>query len=202
MNKFAFPHLKVPQVGCSQSGMKIFLMERLFVSIVTLLLLNLLSLISGNHFHLTNVYGPLTPVEKSSFVHRLYSFDVSSFVEWALVGDFNFIRGPGKKKKHEGSVNDMFLFNDVIQHLDLIEVPSEGNHYTWSNMQDVPLLEKIDWSFTLASWSLTFPATKVQTLAHPVSDHVQYTHFINTVILKSSQLRFENYWTEFICWFL
>lgn len=79
----------------------------------------------------------------------------------------------------------------------MIEVPFEGKHYTWSNMQDDPLLEKHDWVFTSASWSLTFPATKVQTLSRPVSDHIPYTLVIGTVIPKSSWFHFENYWTEF-----
>lgn len=39
-------------------------------------------------------------------------------------------------------MSDMFLFNDLIQHLDLIDIPFEGRQFTWSNMQSYPLLEK------------------------------------------------------------
>jgi hypothetical protein len=37
----------------------------------------------------------------------------------------------------------MMAFNIVIQAHDLEEIPLKGRSYTWSNMQDAPLLEKI-----------------------------------------------------------
>lgn len=104
---------------------------------------------------------PLPLLKRLIFIHWLYNLDISSYDNWALVGNFNFIRGPENRNKPGGSVSDMMLFNDLIQHLDLIDVPFEGKHYTWSNMQDDPLLEKLDCVFTSSSWSLTFPATKV-----------------------------------------
>jgi hypothetical protein len=45
----------------------------------------------------------------------------------------------------------MLLFNDLIQHLDLVDIPFMGRHFTWSNMQEDPLIEKLDWVFTSAS---------------------------------------------------
>lgn len=70
------------------------------------------SLISDIQFYLTNIYGPSTAVEKANFVNWLYTFDVSSFDVWALVGYFNFIRGPEHRNKPGGSMSDMILFND------------------------------------------------------------------------------------------
>lgn len=93
------------------------------------------------------------------------------------------------------------LFNDLIQHLDLIDVPFELLHYTWSNMQEDALLEKLDWVFTSAYWSLSFPATKVQTPSRPISDHVPYSVIVGTSIPKSSQFHFENYWVDFAGFF-
>lgn len=92
------------------------------------------SLLSGKTFHLTNIYVSSTPVEKATFIHWLYNFDSAGFDGWALVGDFNFIRSPQDRNKPGGSVNEMTVFNDLIQHLDLIEISFDGLHYTWSNM--------------------------------------------------------------------
>jgi hypothetical protein len=38
-------------------------------------------------------------------------------------------------------MNDIFLFNDIINHLGLLELPLKGRAFTWSNMQKQPLLE-------------------------------------------------------------
>jgi hypothetical protein len=71
--------------------------------------------------------------------------------DWILVGDFNLIRSLSDRNKPSGNVGDMNLFNDLIQHLDVVDIPFLGKHFTWSNMQEDPLLEKLDWVFTLAS---------------------------------------------------
>jgi endonuclease/exonuclease/phosphatase family metal-dependent hydrolase len=60
-------------------------------------------------------------------------------------------------------------------------------------MQDDPLLVTLDWVFVSSSWTLSFRATKVQTLARPISDHCTYIVSIGTAIPKSLIFRFENY---------
>lgn len=114
----------------------------------------------GTFFHLSNIYGPSAPNEKAAFVHWIYNLDYSSFDDWILVGDFYFIRSPKDRNKPGGLVDDMLTFNDIIQHLDVIDIPFEGRRYTWSNMQEDPLLEKLDWVFTSITWNLTYPGTK------------------------------------------
>jgi len=39
---------------------------------------------------------------------------------------------------------EMFMFNDAISALGLIEIVLQGRKYTWSNMQPNPLLQKLD----------------------------------------------------------
>jgi hypothetical protein len=41
-----------------------------------------------------------------------------------------------------GDTNNMMSFNTVIQAHDLEEIPLKDRSFTWSNMQDAPLLEK------------------------------------------------------------
>uniref|UniRef100_A0A452YK64 Uncharacterized protein n=1 Tax=Aegilops tauschii subsp. strangulata TaxID=200361 RepID=A0A452YK64_AEGTS len=58
-------------------------------------------------------------------------------------------------------MNDIFIFNEIIAHLGLLELPLKGRSYTWSNMQDNPLLERLDWFFTSADWITSNPMTEV-----------------------------------------
>jgi hypothetical protein len=69
----------------------------------------------------------------------------------------------------------MFLFNDIIGHLGLLELPLKGRAYTWSNMQEQPLLEQLDWFFTSANWISVFPNTMVLPLAKSDSYHVLWS---------------------------
>ena len=59
----------------------------------------------------------------------------------------------------------MLLFNSIIQAHDLEEIPLKGRAYTWSNMQNIPLLEKLDWVFTSNGWTTTFPNTLAMPMA-------------------------------------
>lgn len=90
----------------------------------------------------------------------------------------------------------MNMFNELISDFDLVEIPFSGREYTWSNMQDDPLLVKLDWVFTSAFWTVSYPATHVQPLSRPTSDHIPYVIHIGSNIPKSILFRFENYWAE------
>jgi hypothetical protein len=82
------------------------------------------------------------------FVSWLFNLQIPLCDNWLLLGDFNFIRSQLNRNKPGGDTNDMFLFNDIIGHLGLLELPLKGRKYTWSNMQNNPLLEQLDWFFT------------------------------------------------------
>jgi hypothetical protein len=87
-------------------------------------------------------------MQRDLFVTCLYNLVISPLENWLSIGDFNFIRSHENHNKPGGDVNDMFLFNDIIGHLGLLELPLKGRSFTWSNMQTIPLLEQLDWFFT------------------------------------------------------
>jgi hypothetical protein len=74
-----------------------------------------------------------------------------------LVGDFNFYRYADNMNRSGGNFNYFLVFNNIISHLGLIDLPIKGRSYTWSNMQVVPLLEQIDWFFYLCCLDLPIP---------------------------------------------
>jgi hypothetical protein len=90
----------------------------------------------------------------------------------------------------------MFLFNDIIGHLGLLELLIKGRAYTWSNMQKYPLFEQLDWFFTSSNWISVFPNTLVFSFAKTGSDHVPCVVNIDTNIPKASLFRFDNYWVD------
>lgn len=98
--------------------------------------------------HVTNVYGPVSSLEKAAFVTWLMNFNTSNFDDWVLGGDFNLIRHSDNRNRPGGEFGEMNLFNNLIADLDLVEIPFSGRNYTWSNMQHDPLLVKLDWVFT------------------------------------------------------
>ena len=63
-------------------------------------------------------------------------------VDWIIMGDFNFIRTPEDRNRPGGDVNEMLMFNEAISEMALIELPLKGRQFSWSNMQENPLLEK------------------------------------------------------------
>lgn len=147
-------------------------------------------------FHVSNIYGPSSPPQKMGFFTWLMNLDTADYDDWLLARDFNLIRGPDNKNKQGGDLSEMNMFNELISDLDLAKTPFSGRSFTWSNMQTDPLMVKLDWVFTSPSWALSFPATFIQPLSKPVSDHIPYVIHIGSSIPKSNLLRFENHWVQ------
>ena len=118
---------------------------------------------------------------------------------WLLIGDFNFYRSAENRNRPGDNFNDSFIFNNIISHLGLIELPIKGQSYTWSNMQGTSLLEQVDWFFTSVAWTNQYPLTVVLPLARITSDHLPYKIQIDTSIPKANIFRFENYWFSHPC---
>jgi hypothetical protein len=78
----------------------------------------------------------------------------------------------------------------------MVELPLKGRKYTWSNMQNDPLLEILDWFFTSSSWTTSYPSTFVYPLVKTTSDHLPRVISIGTKIPRVSVFRFENYWLQ------
>lgn len=99
------------------------------------------------------------------------------------MGDFNLIRGPENRNKPGGDVSEMLLFNEAISALGLVELPLIGRKYTWTNKQDNPLLERLDWFFTTNSWTLSYPKSSVSTMPMETSDHAPCLINFNSLLI-------------------
>lgn len=90
----------------------------------------------------------------------------------------------------------MMAFNKAIHKLGILELPLSSQQYTWSSMQQNPLLERLDWFFISQVWSLEFPRTLARTLTRDLSDHVPCAIHIKTSVPRPRIFRFENFWKE------
>ena len=143
---------------------------------------------------LTTVYAPCTYEGKRQFLNWFHSIQMPDEINWLIVGDFNLIRRPEDRNKEGGDIQEMYLFNEAINSLGLIEIPLHGRKYTWTNKQTEPLLERLDWFFSSASWTLSYPNTAAKTLLMETSDHWPCVIEISTSIPRAQVFRFENCW--------
>jgi hypothetical protein len=143
---------------------------------------------------LTNVYAPCTPQGKREFIHWFKNIQMPDIIDWFTVGYSNLYRSPEDRNRDGADHAEMYLFNEAISALGLIELPLKGKRFTWSNKQHPPLLERLDWFFTSACWTVNYPITKVSSLTMETYDHVPCLISISTAIPKSHIFRFENYW--------
>lgn len=87
---------------------------------------------------LTIVYGPCVEPERSDFVNWLNSHNIDDEENWLFLGDFNFYRSLEDWNQLGGNLQHTLIFNNIIGHLGLIELPLKGKAFTWSNMQQNP----------------------------------------------------------------
>jgi exonuclease III len=129
------------------------------------------SMHNANQWNLTTVYGPCQGQEKQNFIDWLYNLQIAYDQDWMIVGDFNMYRSTENRNREGGNMTDVFTFNEIISSVGLQEIPLKGKNYTWSNMQEDPLLEQIDWCFTSTHWISAFTNTLMFPLSRQTSDH-------------------------------
>lgn len=145
---------------------------------------------SNKTWSLSNIYGPCDGPKRIQFVQWFENLSIHIDELWLFMGDFNFMRSLENRNLPGGNLDDIFKFNEIA----LLEIPIKGRRYTWSNMQNQPLLEQLDfYFFSSVEWISVFPNTLVNPLAHPISDHVPCVHSVQTAIPKCKLLRFESF---------
>lgn len=115
-------------------------------------------------------------------------------IDWIVLGDFNLYRYPEDRYKPGADINDMYLFNEAINKLGIIELPLRGKRFTWTNKQHPPLLERLDWVFTSSCWTLSYPSAEVSTLFMETLDRVPCLVHISTTLPYALIFWFKNYW--------
>jgi exonuclease III len=117
------------------------------------------------------VYGAAQNEHKESFLRELVHTCSSEPSPLLVGGDFNIIRSPSEKNNDRYDNRWPFLFNAVINSLDLRELQLSGHQYTWANNLPTPTFENLDRILVSTDWELKYPQVTVQALTRDVSDH-------------------------------
>jgi hypothetical protein len=86
-------------------------------------------------------------------------------------GDFNIIRRIEEKNNENFNTRWPFIFNAIIESLDLRELSLSGRQYTWANRRDTPTYEKLHRILASVEWEQKYPLVSVRALTRSGSDH-------------------------------
>jgi endonuclease/exonuclease/phosphatase family metal-dependent hydrolase len=117
------------------------------------------------------VYGAAHDSFKADFLSKLVHFCESEPLPLLLGGDFNILRKREEKNKDNFNPRWPFLFNAIIESLDLREIDLSGRQYTWASRRENPTYEKLDRVLASIEWEQRFPMVTVCALTRAGSDH-------------------------------
>ncbi|KAM3261919.1 hypothetical protein ACQJBY_052549 [Aegilops geniculata] len=125
----------------------------------------------GFNWALVAVYGAAQPELKSEFLADLVRICGSEQLVILVGGDFNIIRRREDKNNDNFDGRWSFMFNTIIESLDLREIELSGRKFTWANALPNLTYEKLDRVLASVDWEQKFPLVTVQALSRGISDH-------------------------------
>jgi hypothetical protein len=103
------------------------------------------------------VYGAAQDAFKADFLRELVNLAKDNPHQIIIGGDFNLLRFRHEKSKGHFNEHWPFLFNAVIDSLDLREVAMTGRQFTWANSLPEPTYEKLDRVLMILSGKINSP---------------------------------------------
>jgi hypothetical protein len=89
------------------------------------------------------VYGPTQSEHKEMFLFHLVNTCSHESLPLLIGGDYNILRHPSEKNDRYDE-RWSFLFNAIIDGLNLREIEMSSRKYTWENNLTVSTFEKLD----------------------------------------------------------
>lgn len=71
----------------------------------------------------------------ADFCNELFELENVCQGKWIMCGDFNLTKNQDERRGRWWSGRLMTMFTDLINKLELIDIPLGNQNYTWSNMQ-------------------------------------------------------------------
>ena len=113
-----------------------------------------------------------------------------------MVGDFNMIRYHSERSRGGNLSPNMRGFLDVIEDLELRDLPFQGGRFTWSDSLSNRSKFRIDRFLISDEWEVHFPGVVQCILPKPVSDHFPILLDGGGVRRGPIPFRFENMWLK------
>jgi exonuclease III len=150
----------------------------------------------GFEWILVPVYGAAQETHKAEFLSELVRICEHEELPMLVGGDFNIIRKREEKNNNNFKVHWPFVFNAIIEHLNLREIALSGRQYTWANRRETPTFEKLDRVLASISWEQKFPLATVRALTRTGSDHspILIDSGVKAHLGNKSRFSFELYW--------
>jgi hypothetical protein len=120
---------------------------------------------------LVAVYGAAQDRQKPSFLAELVRICENEMLPLLVRGDFNIIRRKEEKNNENFYARWPFIFNAIIESLDLREIFLSGRQFTWATRRTTPTYEKLDCILARVEVEQKFPLLSVRALSRSGSDH-------------------------------
>ncbi|XP_073359743.1 uncharacterized protein [Aegilops tauschii subsp. strangulata] len=114
----------------------------------------------GFNWALVAVYGAAQPELIPEFLADLVRICGSEQLPILVGGDFNIIRRREEKNNDNFDGRWSFMFNTIIESLDLREIELSGRKFTWANAMPNPTYEKLDRVLASVEWEQKFPLVR------------------------------------------
>ena len=121
------------------------------------------SKMDGFRWALVAVYGAAQPELKSEFLADLVRI-CDEQLPLLIGGDFNIIRWAYEKNNNNFDGRWPFLFNTIIESLELREIELTGRNFTWANSLPNQTFEKLDRVLSSVDWEQKFSLVTVRAL--------------------------------------
>jgi len=146
-------------------------------------------------FNLISVYEPAQMDHKAQFLSEVVRVCSKEALSIVIGGDFNIIRRPDEKNNDNYNDRWPFLFNAVIDSLNLREIEMSGRKFTWANHLQNQTFEKLDRILVCTDFETMYPLTTVLALTREISDHTPLLFSTNNLSSSyQSQFKFELGW--------
>jgi hypothetical protein len=125
----------------------------------------------GFEWALVAVYGAAQDANKPDFLAELVRICESELLPMMVGSDFNVIRRQEEKNNANFNPRWPFIFNAIIESLDLRELALSGRQFTWASRRTTPTFEKLDRVLVSMEWEEKYPLVSVRALTRTGSDY-------------------------------
>lgn len=146
------------------------------------------------HWNLITIYGDAQINGKAAFLAELSKVYHDNPQPCLVGGDFNLIRNSSEKNKPNETDHWSFVFNVIIEHAGLRELPLNGRNFTWANNLVDPTIEKLDRVLICPDWEEHYPLSFRQALKREVSDHTPLLLDTGSHNISQPIFKFQNSW--------
>ncbi len=122
-------------------------------------------------WNLVAVYGASQDEFKQDFLLELVNSFSKEALPMVIGGDFNITRNTMEKNNERYNDRWPFLFNAVIDNLNLREILLSGRKFIWANSMLNQTYEKLDRVLVSTEWEIKNPLVTVHALCRDLSDH-------------------------------